>query len=108
MKRITRDILKNMMDTDVPFVLIDARGHEAYDKEHIPGGVSIPSDHLGEHVLKDYKKEQTLVTYYPGWDCTASTVVAEKLETYGFNKVLEYKGGLEDWRKAGHRTEKRA
>ncbi len=106
MKKITREVLKNMMDTNVDFVLIDARGHEAYDKEHLPGAVSIPSDHLGEHLLKNYKKDITIVTYCSSFECTASTIAAEKLEKYGFKKILEFKGGLADWKVAGYPTEK--
>jgi rhodanese-related sulfurtransferase len=106
MKKITREVLKNMMDTNVDFVLIDARGHEAYDKEHLPGAVSIPSDHLGEHLLKNYKKDRTIVTYCSSFECTASTIAAEKLEKYGFKKILEFKGGLADWKVAGYPTEK--
>lgn len=106
MKKITREVLKNMMDTNADFVLIDARGHEAYDKEHLPGAVSIPSDHLGEHLLKNYKKDRTIVTYCSSFECTASTIAAEKLEKYGFKKILEFKGGLADWKVAGYPTEK--
>jgi len=105
MKRITRDVLKDMLDKDVDFVLIDARGHEAHAKEHLPGAVSMPSDHIGEHLLRGYKKEQTFVTYCSSFECTASTVSARKLEKFGFKKVLEVKGGLEDWKKGGYRTE---
>jgi rhodanese-related sulfurtransferase len=106
MKKITREVLKNMMDTNVDFVLIDARGHEAFDKEHLPGAVSIPSDHLGEHLLKNYKKDRTIVTYCSSFECTASTIAAEKLEKYGFRNILEFKGGLADWKGKGYPTEK--
>ena len=106
MKKITREVLKNMMDTNVDFVLIDARGHEAYDKEHLPGAVSIPSDHLGEHLLKNCKNDRTIVTYCSSFESTASTIAAEKLEKYGFRKILEFKGGLADWKVGGYPTEK--
>lgn len=106
MKKITREYLKNMMDTDVDFVLIDARGHEAYAKEHLPGALSIPSDHLGEHLLREHKKNRIFVTYCSNFECEASTIAAQKLDKYGFKNVLEFKGGLEDWKKAGYPTEK--
>ena len=106
MKKITREYLKNMMDTDVDFVLIDARGHEAYAKEHLPRAISIPSDHLGEHLLREHKKNRAFVTYCSSFECEASTVAAKKLDKFGFKTVLEFKGGLEDWKKAGYPTEK--
>jgi len=108
MRQITRDTLKQMMDSGADFVLIDARGHEAYAREHILGAVSIPSDHIGEHMLREFKKDRTYVTYCSGWKCEASTIAAEKLDKFGFEKVLEFKGGLEDWKTGGFRTEKGA
>jgi len=98
MKQIRMEELKQMMDDKADFVLIDARGHDAYDKEHITGAISIPSDHLGEHITKDYDKDTTFVTYCSNLKCEASTVAATKLERYGYKKVLEYKAGIEDWR----------
>jgi rhodanese-related sulfurtransferase len=106
MREISAKVLKEMIDKDVDFVLIDARAHESYDIEHLPGALSMPSDHLGEHVLADYKKERTIVTYCTGWSCGASSVAAQKLEKFGFKKVLLFKGGLEDWKKAGYATQK--
>ncbi len=106
MRRIAREELKRMMDRGEDFVLIDARGHEAYAKEHLPGAVSIPSDHIGEHVMSSYRKNTQFVTYCSSFDCEASTVAAKKLVKYGFNDVLEFKGGLEDWKTAKYPTEK--
>ncbi|OGS41531.1 MAG: hypothetical protein A3K67_00220 [Euryarchaeota archaeon RBG_16_62_10] len=106
MRRITREALKGMMDKDVDFVLVDARSHEEFAKEHLPGAISMPSDHVGEHLLRGYGKERTFVTYCTDFECTASTVAAQKLERFGFTKVLEFEGGLADWKDAGCPTER--
>lgn len=102
MRHIDTQELKRMMDEGADFTLIDARSHDAYDREHLPGAVSMPSDHMGEHVLKDYDNDETMVTYCTDLECTASTIAARKLDRYGFKKVLEYKAGIEDWKKAGY------
>ena len=107
MKQITRETLKDMIDKDVDFVLIDARRHEGYGDEHLPRAISIPSDHRGEHLVRQYKKNRTIVTYCSSLECESSTVAAQKLEKYGFKKVLEFKGGLKDWKEAGYPTEKK-
>ncbi len=104
MRRIDTQELKQMMDQGADFTIIDARSHDAYDREHLPGAVSIPSDHVGEHLLKEYDTDETMITYCTDLDCTASTVAAKKLERYGFKKVLEYKAGLEDWKRSGFAT----
>jgi rhodanese-related sulfurtransferase len=98
MKQIRAVELKKMMDRKADYVLIDARGHDSYDKEHITGAISIPSDHLGEHLMKDFDKGTTFVTYCTDLECEASTVAAKKLERYGYTKVLEYKEGIQDWK----------
>lgn len=106
MKKITHEVLKKMMDNDDDFVLIDARVHEGYEKEHLPGAIRIPADRLGEHMLKSYKKDCTIISYCSGWSCESSTIAAQKMDKYGFTNVFDFKGGLEDWKKAGYPTEK--
>lgn len=107
MKKITRETLKKMMDTDTDFVLIDARTHAGFGDEHLPGAISIPADHMGEHLMREFKKGRTIVTYCSSFECESSTMAAQKLEKYGFKKVLDYKGGLKDWKEAGFPTEKK-
>lgn len=106
MRKVTREELKAMMDRGDVFILIDTRGHEAFRTEHLPGAVSVPSDNVGRHTLPGLSKGDTVVTYCSNFECEASTVAAGKLERYGFTKVLEFKGGLKDWKGAGYPTEK--
>jgi rhodanese-related sulfurtransferase len=56
--------------------------------------------------MKHETRESTIVTYCSSFDCEASTIAAKKLESYGFKNVLEFKGGLKDWKEAGYATEK--
>ena len=106
MKQITREELKAMLDKKKKFVLIDARTHAGFDKEHIPGANSIPADHLDEHIQNDIQKDETIVTYCSSFTCESSTIAAKKLEKYGYKKILDFKGGLADWKDAGYPTEK--
>lgn len=104
MRQIGYDELKQMLDEKADLVIIDARSHDAYDREHIPGALSIPSDHLGPHLVKDYDKDTPFVTYCTDLECEASTVAAKKLDRYGYKKVLEYKAGIMDWKAHGQTT----
>lgn len=106
MKEITRETLKRMIDEDVDFLLIDARTHKGFGDEHLPGAISIPADHMGEHLMREFKKNRTIVTYCSSLECESSAIAGEKLETYGFKKVLRYKGGLKDWKEAGYPVER--
>lgn len=104
--KISREDLKAMMDRGDPFMLIDARKHEAYGAEHLPGAVSIPSDRVGGQALEGLAKTDVIVTYCSSFACEASGVAAEKLRRYGFTDVREFSGGLKDWKEAGYPTER--
>jgi rhodanese-related sulfurtransferase len=106
MRRIERDVLKKMIDDEEDFVLIDTRTHDGYEEEYLPGAIRIPADRLVERMLSEYDRKRTIVTYCSGWACESSTIAATKLERMGFANVLDFKGGLEDWKKAGYPTEK--
>ncbi len=106
MKTLSRDGLKRMMDDKEDFVLIDARTHEGFEDGHLPGAVKIPSDRLGEQAVRNYGKSRSIVTYCSGLSCESSTIAARKLEKFGFTNVLDVKGGLEEWKKAGYPLER--
>jgi len=106
MRNVTREELKVMMDRGDPFILLDTRNRDAFRTEHIPGAVSVPSDQVGKHVLPGLKKDDTIATYCSSFSSKESKVAAEKLERYGFKKVLQFKGGLKDWKDAGYATER--
>ncbi len=106
MKQITIKFLRKMMEGHEDFVLIDARTHEGYDEERLPGAIRIPANRLGPQMVQQFEKDSTVVTYCSGWACESSTIAAQKLEKYGFTNVLDFKGGLEEWKKAGYDTEK--
>ncbi|MBU1159275.1 MAG: rhodanese-like domain-containing protein [Candidatus Thermoplasmatota archaeon] len=107
MMRISREALKEMIDRDEDqFTLVDAREEKAFEKEHIPGAISIPSSQLGENALGRLDKDETIVTYCSNIHCEACTIAAEKLEKYGYERVMVFKGGLKNWKDAGYATEK--
>ena len=105
-RKIRAEELHLMMDSKVIFTLIDARDTKEFGKEHIPGAVSLPSDRLAKNVLVQRRKSETFVTYCTDLQCDESARAAKKLERYGFKNVLELRGGLEDWKKAGFPTER--
>jgi len=40
------------------------------------------------------------ITYCASFECQASTKAAEKLVSLGYSNVLDYKGGLKDYKEA--------
>jgi len=46
------------------------------------------------------KKDEQIVTYCARFDCQASTKVTEILISLGYTNVVDYKGGLKDYKEA--------
>ncbi|MET4049292.1 MULTISPECIES: rhodanese-like domain-containing protein [unclassified Rhodococcus (in: high G+C Gram-positive bacteria)] len=90
------------LGTDV--VVVDGRSTVAYDREHIPGAVSIPHKTISQESLTGFDRAPLYVTYCDGIGCNASTKTAMKLVSLGF-RVKEMLGGLDWWKRDGYATE---
>lgn len=97
-KTITRDELKEMISSGQKVKIVDVLGKESYAKEHIKGAISLPLGEIEEGAAKMLKKEEAIVVYCASFECPASTKAAEKLLALGYNNVLDYKGGLKDYK----------
>lgn len=99
-KQITRDELIKMMNSGKKFTLIDVLPKDSYFREHIQGAISLPLDDIEEKAAKVLKKDDLIVTYCASFQCQASAKAADKLLSMGYSNVLDYKGGLKDYREA--------
>lgn len=101
-KIISKEELFEMMENKEKFKLVEVLSEEDFVSGHIPFAINIPADKIGElapELLPD--KSETAVVYCSSFLCTASTGAARKLQSMGYTAVLDYKGGKEDWEKAG-------
>lgn len=85
-------------------LVIDARSAEAYQKEHIPGAINIPHRKMTQETTSQFNKTALLVIYCDGIGCNASTKGALNMTKLGF-RVKELIGGLDWWKRDGHKTE---
>jgi len=99
-KVISRERLMDMVKAGQKFKLVDVLGKESFQNEHIKGSISIPLDEIERKAPKMLKKNETIVVYCASFTCQASITTAEKLLSMGFNDVLDYKGGLKDYKEA--------
>ncbi|MCQ9205189.1 MAG: rhodanese-like domain-containing protein [Omnitrophica bacterium] len=95
---ITTDELINLMASNKPFKLVDVLSREHYNFEHIKGAISLPFEQLGEKAIDFLNKKDTIVVYCASFHCQASTNAAKQLMAMGFEHVLDYKGGLKDYK----------
>ncbi|GAA2934957.1 rhodanese-like domain-containing protein [Streptomyces enissocaesilis] len=96
--------LKAALEEGQELVVVDGRSSESYDREHIPGAISIPHRSISQDSLAGLSKTPLYVAYCDGIGCNASTKTAIKLATSGF-RVKELIGGLDWWKRDGYATE---
>lgn len=99
-KKITRDDLMKMVSSGESFKLVDVLDESHFEKEHIKGAISLPLDQIEKKAAKMLKKDEAVVVYCASFECQASTNAAEKLLSMGYKHVLDYKGGLKDYKEA--------
>jgi rhodanese-related sulfurtransferase len=98
---ITIDELIDLTKSDQNYVIVDARPRDAYDKEHLPGAVSVPLDETDSYAGK-FDKNQTVITYCGSFQCPISTKSAQEFMKLGFKNVRDYKGGIKEWKEKGY------
>ncbi|MBF0384727.1 MAG: rhodanese-like domain-containing protein, partial [Candidatus Omnitrophica bacterium] len=52
------------------------------------------------------KKDDQIITYCASSHCPASTMAADKLQKMGYKNVVDFKGGLEDYKKVNFPLER--
>src|SRR6185437_6512247 len=95
--------LEAALENGQELVVVDGRSREAYEKEHIPGAISIPHRSISQESLASLSRAPVYVAYCDGIGCSASTKTAIKLATSGF-RVKELIGGLDWLKRDGHAT----
>jgi rhodanese-related sulfurtransferase len=83
--------------------VIDTRSPEFFQREHIPGAISIPHRTMSAETTKSIDKRTVVVTYCDGIGCNGSTKGALNMARLGF-RVKELIGGLDWWKRDGHKT----
>lgn len=96
--------LNTLIETGENVTIVDTRSPEAYEREHIPGAISIPHQEMSEESTADIDEESLVVTYCDGIGCNASTKGALRMTELGF-KVKELIGGIVWWKTDGYKTQ---
>lgn len=91
--------LKALIESNTPLTLLDARGHKWNDGTMIPGA-RLASYQFSEAELLEVipNKEELIVVYCYTFSCPLSRYLTDKLVELGYQNVLEYPGGLKEWR----------
>lgn len=80
-------------------VLFDARTKEQYDREHVPGALSLPFLDFNNQFKNFSKinKDAAIIVYCDGRDCSAATRTCQKLIARGYKNTYRVTGGFDAW-----------
>ncbi len=99
-------VLENLLESNLPMVLLDARTGKWDDKTRIPGAQSLNDKSTKDEVEKVIKNKDTLVIVYcANLKCPASNKLYIHLKKLGYKNVLEYPFGIEGWLESGNDIE---
>jgi rhodanese-related sulfurtransferase len=98
------DVYEDIQEGITDFAVVDARSHESFAIEHIPGAISLPHRQMNDLTTSILSRDKVIVVYCDGIGCNASTKGAAKLTSLGF-KVKELIGGLDWWKRDGYPVE---
>jgi rhodanese-related sulfurtransferase len=102
-KEITYEQFQKIRSSGEDYVLLDALPEESYASGHIEGAESFPVDEINaETAAERLSKSDNIIVYCGSFSCAASTKAARKLQSLGYENVLDYKGGLKDWQERGN------
>lgn len=99
MKTISKDELSSKLGTG-NLVVVNVLRSEAFDKIRIKGSISIPRSELEAGRWQELDKAKEIVVHCSSYECGASRMAADFLESKGYN-VKAYEGGLKEWAEAG-------
>jgi len=108
LRTINRTQLKQMMDEQQDFVLIDILPDEYYEEVHLPGAINAcvyDVDFVAQVEGFVPDKGKFIVVYCNGATSKAPDTALQKLSLAGYTGLHFYKGGTMDWRRAGNPVE---
>jgi len=90
------DAVKQLIDDDADFVLLDCREQEEWDLVHIDGALLIPMSEIQQRVaeLTKHKDVHIVVQCHHGG---RSLQVAHWLRNQGFDQSQSMRGGIDVW-----------
>lgn len=105
MKTIDAHELNDIMEREDDWVLLDVLPREHYEDEHVPGANNIPLDGGGfiDQVRGVTESpDDKVIVYCANTECELSPQAARALEDAGYTNVLDFEGGVEEWKSAGY------
>mgnify|MGYP006296315011 CR=1 FL=1 len=108
MKTATAQQVSDMMRSDPSVAVLDVLPPEKYSREHVPGAHNVPfsAESFRDRVEQGGSgKGRPVVVYCADEECSLSPKAAQELESAGYENVIDFTGGMAEWKEAGLPTE---
>jgi rhodanese-related sulfurtransferase len=105
METVKREELKGMLDRNDAYYLINVLAPGEFEKAHIPGSYNIPvadRNFIEKAERRIGDKDAKIIVYCADFACSASPNAVKRLADAGFTHVVNFEGGVQDWREAGY------
>ena len=102
-KETTVDEVKQRLDDEETFLLVDVREESEFAKDHLPGAIHVTgATHLGKGVIeRDIETRVPYLNTYMVRYCGGgfrSALAADNLQKMGYTNVISMDGGVREWR----------
>lgn len=106
-EEITPDEVKEKMESDEDFELVDVREQDEWEQSHIAGASYLGKGVIERDVEEEYPDtDEELVLYCGGG--YRSALAADNLQKMGYHNVKSLAGGFRSWTEAGYPIHKDA
>jgi rhodanese-related sulfurtransferase len=102
---ISADEVKEKLDSDDNFMLVDVREQDEWKSSHIAGAQYMGKGLIERDIEDEVHDEDTELVLYCGGGYR-SALAADNLQKMGYRNVKSLKGGFRTWTEAGYPIEK--
>lgn len=86
------------------YALVNTLPADSFKEEHIAESINVPEDSL-EELRNHFDPDKRIIVYCASRDCDSSSKAAQRLQQMGFTDVVDFEGGLKQWKQINGRTE---
>ncbi|MBU1119201.1 hypothetical protein KKH43_04945 [Patescibacteria group bacterium] len=102
---ISSHALRDLIESDKEFVILNPESRENYHKKHIPGSQSFPHDEIVANIA-ELPMDQIVIVSSSGDEsgCNLSSKISRLLMSEGYPDVRDHTDGWIGWEKLGYPT----
>jgi len=104
-RETTVEQIKQRLDRNEQFLLVDVREESEWAKDHLPGAVHLGKGIIERDIEQRVPDTATEIVLYCGGGFR-SALTADNLHKMGYTNVISMDGGIRDWRERGYPLEK--